>query len=78
MERHWPDREVGAAELFDELGIIDIGRTADFYRRRKLEERGTLNGRLHRERLRAASLSTPISHRIGMQHIRLHSSDSED
>lgn len=76
MEGHWLDGAGKATEPFDEFGIIDIARLAEFRRRRKLEERGTSNEGLHKERLRAASLSERVSRRVDKHRIRLHSSDS--
>lgn len=78
MEGHWLDGARKATEPFDEFGIIDIGRVAEFRRRRKLGERGTSNEGLRRERLRAASLSERASRRTDKHRIRLHSSDSGD
>lgn len=76
MEGHWLDGVGKADKPWDDRGIIDIGRLAEFRRRRKLEERGTSNEGLRKERLRAASLSERTFRRTDKHQIRPHSSDS--
>ena len=70
MEGHWLEGARKANEPFD---VIDM--MAEFQRRRKLEERGTSNEGLRKERLRGASLSERIARRMDKHQIRPHSSD---
>lgn len=76
MEGHWLDGAGKADKPWDNRGIIDIGRLAEFRRRRKMEERGASNEGLRKERLRAASLSERISRWTVKHQTRPHSSDS--
>lgn len=71
MEGHWlngPDNSTGP--------VVDLDRGAEFQRRRKMEERGTSNEGLRKERLRAASLSERVSRSMDKRRARLRLSDS--
>lgn len=71
MEGHWltgPESETEPC--------VDLDRGGEFHRRRKMEERGTSNEGLRKERLRAVSLSERISRHTDKHRTRLRLSGS--
>lgn len=71
MEGHWlngPESATGPS--------VDLDRDGEFHRRRKMEERGTSNEGLRKERLRAASLSERVSRCLDKHRTRLRLSGS--
>lgn len=56
MEGHWLNGTKSATDP-----SFDLGEGGEFHRRRKMEERGTSNEGLRKERLRAVSWSERVS-----------------
>lgn len=70
MEGHWLNGTESAAEPFT------LHKGGEFHRRRKMEERGTSNEGLRKERLRAASLSERVPRHTDKHRTRLRLSGS--
>lgn len=71
MEGHWLNGPENATEQ-----LVDLDRGDEFQRRRKMEERGTSNEGLRRERMRAVSLSERLSRSMDKRRARPRLSDS--